>query len=500
MELLIKMKNLIRNSVYRSYRTQLLINNEWVNAATHKTFPTLDPSNEQKIADVQRAGDEDLDKAVMAAKQAFEHGPWRRTTARERGQMLYKLADLIEANADELAKLETLDNGKPISDSKNVDVPLTASTYRYYAGLADKVQGKTIPIDGPFFCYSRYEPIGVVGQIIPWNFPLALQSWKLGPALAAGNTVVMKPAEQTPLSALKVGELIVEAGFPPGVVNLLPGFGDVGAALSIHPEVDKIAFTGSTEVGKLIAKNSGERNLKRVTLELGGKSPNIILDDADIDQAIKQSQIGLYFNQGQCCIAGSRLFVHERIYDAFVEKSVECSRSRKLGDPFDEATQQGPQVDKTQFDRIMSYIEKGKAEGAKLCTGGVRWGNKGYYIEPTVFSDVTDEMTIAKEEIFGPVMSIMKFKDMDEVIKRANATHYGLGAGVVTKDLEKALHLVNALRVGTVYVNCYDVLQCNTPFGGYKDSGVGKELGEDAIYSYLESKTVIMKKDKMTLP
>lgn len=421
-------------------------------------------------------------------------------SGRDRQNYLLRLADLIGQNSDELARLETLDNGKPINDSRYVDVVMTADCYRYYAGVANNIRGKTIPIHGNYQCYTRKEPKGVAGQIIPWNFPLLMQAWKLAPALAAGCTLILKPAEQTPLSALRIGELIVEAGFPEGVVNILPGFGDAGQALSTHADVDKVAFTGSTEVGLEIMRNAGSNGLKRVTLELGGKSPNIILDDADLDCAIAQSQLGLYFNQGQCCIAGSRIFVQESIYKKFIEASVESSRARVLGDPLDPNTTHGPQIDEAQMNKILGYITKGKTEGAKLLTGGNRKGQKGFFVEPTVFSDVTDDMTIAKEEIFGPVMSILKFKTIEEVIERANRTSYGLGAGLVTKDLEKALRITNALKAGTVYVNCYDIIQENTPFGGYKNSGIGRELGEDGAENYLETKTVIIKTSKDTLP
>jgi aldehyde dehydrogenase (NAD+) len=390
--------------------------------------------------------------------------------------------------------------GKPISEAQNADLPATINVYRYYAGFTDKFFGKTIPMNGPYFTYTRLEPKGVAGQIIPWNFPLIMQSWKLGPALAAGCTVVMKPAEQTPLTALRIGELIIEAGFPPGVVNIVPGFGDAGAALAIHPKADKIAFTGSTEVGLEIIRNSGINGLRRVTLELGGKSPNIILADANIEDALAQSQGALFPNAGQSCNAGSRTFVQEGIYDEFVKKTEECVRKIKLGNPLDPTTQQGPQVDETQMNKILRYIEIGKKEGARLLCGGKRWGKKGFYVEPTVFADVTDEMTIAKEEIFGPVMCILKFKNVDEVIERANNSSYGLAAGIVTKDLEKAIKITNGLRVGTVYTNTYYVETENTPFGGYKQSGVGRELGEDGLLNYLESKTVVIKTSNDTLP
>src|SRR5580658_3699879 len=392
--------------------TKLLINNRWVPRQSGKTFATVDPSSGEDICQIAEADAADVDIAVKAARAAFEHGPWRKMAASERGRLLLRLSDLIEKNADELAGLEALDNGKPFAIAKAVDVAATVGCFRYFAGWADKIHGKTIPIDGEYFCYTRHEPVGVVGQIIPWNFPMLMQAWKLAPALATGNTVVMKPAEQTPLSALRIGELIVEAGFPPGVVNMLPGFGPTaGAAIAKHMDVDKVAFSGSNQVGHLIMKAAAESNLKRVTLELGGKSPNIVFADANMDEAIEGSHQALFFNQGQCCCAGSRLFVEEKAYDEFVDKSVARAKKRTVGNPFDAKTEQGPQVDQDQFDKVMGYIDKGKKENAKMLTGGGRVGDKGYFIEPTVFADVTDNMTIAEEEIFGPVMSIIKFKD-----------------------------------------------------------------------------------------
>jgi aldehyde dehydrogenase (NAD+) len=473
--------------------TKLLINNRWVPSESGKTFATINPSTGEEICQVAEADAADVDKAVKAARAAFE-GPWRKMRASERGRLLYRLADLIEANADELARLETLDNGKPLSIAKAVDVAKTVACYRYFAGWADKVQGKTIPIDGDFFCYTRHEPIGVVGQIIPWNYPMLMQSWKLAPALATGNTVVMKPAEQTPLSALRVGELLLEAGYPEGVVNILPGFGPTaGAALARHMDVDKVAFTGSTEVGRLIMTAAAQSNLKRVTLELGGKSPNIIFADTDLDAAVEGAHMGIFVNQGQSCCAGSRVFVEEKIYQQFVEKSVARAAKRRVGDPLDPTTDQGPQVDQSQFDRIMGYIESGRTEGATLACGGERVGNRGYFIRPTVFADVHDDMKIAREEIFGPVMSVIAFKDMDEVIARANKTDYGLAAGVWTNDIKKAHAVANGVRAGTVWVNCYHVLDTRAPFGGFKQSGMGRELGEYALHEYTEVKTVTLK-------
>jgi aldehyde dehydrogenase (NAD+) len=473
--------------------TKLLINNRWIPSESGKTFATINPSTGEEICQVAEADAADVDKAVKAARAAFE-GPWRKMRASERGRLLYRLADLIEANADELARLETLDNGKPLSIAKAVDVAKTVACYRYFAGWADKVQGKTIPIDGDFFCYTRHEPIGVVGQIIPWNYPMLMQSWKLAPALATGNTVVMKPAEQTPLSALRVGELLLEAGYPEGVVNILPGFGPTaGAALARHMDVDKVAFTGSTEVGRLIMTAAAQSNLKRVTLELGGKSPNIIFEDTDLDAAVEGAHMGIFVNQGQSCCAGSRVFVEEKIYQQFVEKSVARAAKRRVGDPLDPNTDQGPQVDQSQFDRIMGYIESGRSDGATLACGGERVGTRGYFIRPTVFADVQDDMKIAREEIFGPVMSVISFKDMDEVIARANHTDYGLAAGVWTRDIKKAHAVANGVRAGTVWVNCYHVLDTRAPFGGFKQSGMGRELGEYGLQEYTEVKTVTVK-------
>jgi aldehyde dehydrogenase (NAD+) len=473
---------------------KLLINNEWVDSVSGKTFATINPATAEEICQVAEADSADVDKAVHAARVAFETGPWRKATASQRGLLLHRLADLIEKHADELAQLEALDNGKPYSVASAADLPLVISCYRYYAGWADKIQGKTIPINGNYFCYTRHEPVGVVGQIIPWNFPLLMQAWKLGPALASGCTVVMKPAEQTPLSALRVGELLVEAGFPPGVVNLLPGYGPTaGAAIANHMDVDKVAFTGSTEIGRLIMQAAATSNLKRVTLELGGKSPNIVFADADMDQAIEGSHQALFFNQGQCCCAGSRLFVEEKCYDEFVEKSVARAKRRTVGDPFDKKTEQGPQVDSDQFNKVMGYIDAGKKDNAKLLAGGNRVGDKGYFIEPTIFGDVQDNMKIAQEEIFGPVMSILRFKDLDEVVDRANKTLYGLAAAVWTRDISKAHAIANSVRAGTVWVNCFDVFDAAAPFGGYKQSGIGRELGEYALHNYNEVKTVTVK-------
>jgi aldehyde dehydrogenase (NAD+) len=477
-------------------QTKLLINNEWVDAVSGKTFPTINPADGTVITHVAEADKADVDKAVKAARVAFQK--WRNSTPRERANLLNKFADLLEKNAQQVAEIESLDNGKPIQAAL-FDVSFSVETFRYYAGWTDKITGQTIPVGGDFVAYTTLEPVGVVGQIIPWNFPLLMWAWKIAPALAAGNTVVMKLAEQTPLSGLRAGELLVEAGLPAGVVNLVPGYGPTaGSAIANHMDIDKVAFTGSTLVGRLIQKASAESNLKNITLELGGKSPLVIFNDADIDQAVEIANVGLFLNQGQCCCASSRLFVQEDIYDEFVKRATAKSAARVVGDPKDPKTEQGPQVNELQFNKILGYIASGKEQGAKLLTGGERWGDKGYFIKPTVFADVTDEMTIAKEEIFGPVMSILKFKTMEEVIKRANSTVYGLAAGVVTKDLNKALTFAHNVRAGTVWVNCYDAFHVSTPFGGFKQSGVGRELGEYGLRQYSEVKTVTIHNPRHT--
>jgi len=475
--------------------TGIFINNEWCKSVSGKTFNTINPSTGNVICEVQEGDKADVDLAVKAASQAFKLGsPWRTMDASNRGALLNRLADLMERDRVYLASLETLDNGKPYSMAYAADLDLSIKCLRYYAGWADKIHGKTIPIDGEFFSYTRHEPIGVCGQIIPWNFPLLMQAWKLGPALAAGNTVVMKPAEQTPLTALYVAQLIKEAGFPPGVVNIVPGYGPTaGNAISSHMKVDKVAFTGSTEVGKLVQQSAGKSNVKRVTLELGGKSPNIIFKDADLDYAVETSHFALFFNQGQCCCAGSRIFVEASIYDEFVAKSVARAKNRTVGDPFDTNNEQGPQIDEEQMNKILSLIDSGKKDGAKLLTGGGRVGNNGYFIQPTVFADVKDNMKIAEEEIFGPVMQIFKFNTMEELLDRANNTIYGLAAAVFTKDLDKAMHVSQGIRAGTIWVNCYDVLMAQAPFGGFKMSGNGRELGEYGLQAYSEIKTVTIK-------
>ncbi|KAL3866095.1 hypothetical protein ACJMK2_043431 [Sinanodonta woodiana] len=474
--------------------TQLFINNEYVNSASGKVFPTINPSTGKKICDVQEGDKADVDKAVAAAKEAFKFGSeWRRMDASRRGKLLFKLADLMERDLVYLASLETLDNGKPYKSALG-DVMFSIHVIRYYAGWADKVHGKTIPVDGNYFCYTKHEPVGICGQIIPWNYPLLMVSWKIAPALALGNVVVLKPAEQTPLSAIYAASLCKEAGFPPGVVNVIPGYGPTaGAALTGHPDVNKVAFTGSTEIGQLIMQASGASNLKRVTLELGGKSPNVIFADADIDNAVEHAHEAVMTNMGQCCIAGSRTFVQEEIYDEFVKKSVERAKKRTVGDPWDLNSEHGPQVDEEQFKKILNYIKIGQEEGAKLECGGQRKGDEGYFIEPTVFSCVSDSMKIAKEEIFGPVQQLIKFKDLDEVIERANDTFYGLGAAIFTNDINKAMMFTQAVRAGTVWVNCYNAVNVQSPFGGFKMSGIGRELGEYGLQQYSEVKNVVIK-------
>ncbi|XP_030620961.1 retinaldehyde dehydrogenase 3 [Chanos chanos] len=475
--------------------TKIFINNEWHTSVKAKKFSTFNPATGVKICEVEEADKADVDKAVEAAKAAGKRGsPWRRMDVSSRGRLLHKLADLLERDRSLLATIESMDTGKPFLQSFFVDLDGCIKTLRYYAGWADKIHGKTMPVDDNFMCLTKHEPIGVCGAIIPWNFPLLMFMWKIAPALCCGNTVVIKPAEQTPLTALYVGALVKEAGFPPGVVNILPGFGPTaGAAIASHMGIDKVAFTGSTEVGQLIKEAAAKSNLKRVTLELGGKNPCIVFADADLQLAVEEVQKGAFFNQGQCCTAASRVFVEEPIYDEFVRLSVESTKKIVIGDPMDPRTSHGAQIDQQQFEKILELVESGKREGAKLECGGSAVKEKGLFIQPTVFSEVQDHMRIAKEEIFGPVLCIMKFKSVEEVIDRANGTQYGLTAAVFTRSVSRALTMSDALEAGTVWVNCYNALHAQAPFGGYKMSGNGRELGEYALAEYSEVKAVTIK-------
>jgi aldehyde dehydrogenase (NAD+) len=470
----------------------LFIGGKFVDSVSGKTFPAINPATGGTICQVAEADKADVDVAVKAARKALESGPWSKMDAADRGRLLFKLADLIEQNAEELAALESLNSGKVITDARG-DLAGVVNTLRYYAGWADKIEGRTVPVRGNFLSYTLRQPVGVVGQIIPWNFPLLMLAWKWGPALACGNTVVMKLAEQTPLTGMRVAELTLDAGFPNGVVNVLNGYGETaGAALVVHPDVDKIAFTGHVDTAKIIQKAAAE-TLKRVTFELGGKSPNVILADADMEQAIAGAFHAIYFHGGQCCTAGSRLFVEDKVHFEFVDRLAQRAKKRKLGDPLDATTEQGPQVSQEQMDKILGYVNLGQKQGAKLLTGGRRLGDKGYFVEPTIFDDVKDDMAIAKDEIFGPVVSVLPFKGVDEVIQRANNTTYGLAAAIWTKDIDKAHLFAKQVKAGTVWVNCYHIVDTTTPFGGFKMSGQGRENGEAALEHYTEVKTVTVK-------
>jgi aldehyde dehydrogenase (NAD+) len=470
----------------------LFIGGKWLDSASGKTFPAINPATGGTICDVAEGDKADIDLAVKAARQALETGPWKKMDAADRGRLLAKLADAIEKEAPELARLESLNCGKTIRDSLG-DMQGTVNTLRYYAGWADKIEGRTVPVRGNFLSYTLRQPVGVVGQIIPWNFPLLMLAWKWGPALACGNTVVMKPAEQSPLTALRAAAIAQEVGFPDGVINMVPGYGETaGAALVAHPDVDKIAFTGHVETAKIIQKSAAD-TLKRVTFELGGKSPNVVFADADMEAAVAGAFHAIYFHGGQCCTAGSRLFVEEKIHKDFVARLAEKAKKRRVGDPLDNETEQGPQVSQEQLDKILGYVKIGQDQGAKLITGGRRVGDKGYFVEPTIFDQVRDDMTVAKDEIFGPVVSVLPFKGIDEVIQRGNQTFYGLAAAIWTKDLDKAHLFAKEIKAGTVWVNCYHVVDTTTPFGGFKMSGVGRENGEAALEHYTETKTVTIK-------
>jgi phenylacetaldehyde dehydrogenase len=476
---------------------RVLIDGGWVSAKSGKNFEVFDPANGKVIARVPQCEKADVDAAVAAARKAFDQGPWPRMSPSQRGRILWKIGDLILENLEELAQLEALDNGKPITVARAADVPLAADLFHYMAGWATKVEGNTISLSVPYtpgaeyHAYTRREPIGVVAQIIPWNFPLLMAAWKLGPALSTGCTVVLKLAEETPLSGLRLAELCQEAGLPDGVLNVLTGFGEpCGAPLAAHSQVDKVAFTGSTEVGKLIVK-AAANDLKKVTLELGGKSPNIVLEDADMDLAIPGAASAIFFNQGQCCCAGSRLFVQEKKYDQVVDGVTQFAKNIRLGPGLDTGTQMGPLVSQTQLERVSGYLSSGEQQGAKALCGGKRRGDSGYFVEPTVLINTSPEMKVYQEEIFGPVVTVIPFKNIDDdLVSRANDTAYGLAAGIYTRDIGKAHRIANRLRAGTVWINCYNIFDAALPFGGYKQSGWGREMGHDALNNYLETKAV----------
>jgi len=475
---------------------QMLINGRWVDSVSGKTFPSYDPSTGEVLATVAEGDQPDIDLAVKAARKAFETGPWRKMSPSERGRLIWKLADLIEQHLEEFALLESLDNGKPLTIARAADVPLAADLFRYMAGWATKIEGNTIPLSVPYtpgakyLSYTLREPIGVVGQIIPWNFPLLMAAWKLGPALATGCTIVLKPAEQTPLSALRLGELICEAGFPEGVVNIVPGYGETaGAALAAHMDVDKVAFTGSTEVGRLIV-HAAAGNLKKVSLELGGKSPNVIFKDADLDVAIPGAASAIFFNHGQCCCAGSRLYVEKAVFDKVVDGIAEQAKKIKVGPGLDASTDMGPLVSEEQLKRVCGYLDSGFSQGAKALAGGHKASDKGYFVEPTVLVNASEDMKVVQEEIFGPVVAAMPFSDPEEIVVRANDNVYGLAAGVWTNDISKAHRTAGLIKAGTVWVNCYNIFDAAMPFGGYKQSGWGREMGHEVLNNYTQTKAV----------
>ncbi len=477
---------------------RMLIDNNWVESVSGKTFEVYNPATGDILANVAEGDARDIDLGVKAANKAFRTGAWPALSPSERGRLLWKLGDLIEKNLEEFAELESLDNGKPLTVARAADVPLAADLFRYMAGWATKIEGNTIPLSVPYtpgaqyMAYTRREPVGVVGQIIPWNFPLLMAAWKMGPALATGCTIVLKPAEQTPLSALRLGELVLEAGFPAGVVNIVPGYGEAGAALAAHPGVDKVAFTGSTEVGKLVLQ-AASGNLKKVSLELGGKSPNVVFRDADMDQAIAGAASAIFFNQGQVCCAGSRLYVEKQVFDQVVEGIADRARKIRVLPGIDPDSDMGPLVSREQFDRVCGYFETGRSEGAQALTGGAKHGDKGYFVQPTVLVGMPHESRVVQEEIFGPVVTAIPFTEMEELVPRANDTMYGLAAGIWTNDLGKAHRLANSLQAGTVWINCFNIFDAALPFGGYKQSGWGREMGHDVLELYMQKKAVCIK-------
>ncbi len=471
---------------------RLFINNEWRASSSGKTMEVVNPATEEVIAEVPSADASDVDAAASAARAALS-GPWGAMSARERGRLVGRIADRLMERADEIARMETLHNGKPISESRHIEIPAAAECFEYYAGWADKVTGETIPVKGNYLTYTLREPVGVVAAIVPWNFPLLLTAWKVAPALACGNTVIVKPASQTPLTALALGEIAAEVGLPPGVLNVITGPGStIGRALVEHPGIDKIAFTGDTSTGKAIMKGAAG-TLKKITLELGGKSPNIVLPDADIDAAIRGATIGIFYGKGEVCAAGSRLLVDKSIKDEFVDKLAARAKKMAPGDPLDPKTRFGAISSKKQLETVLRYIDSGKREGASLVAGGSRADigtGKGYFVQPTVFADVTPEMTISREEIFGPVLATIDFADLDEAIARANDTPYGLAAGIWTRDIKKAHYIARRLQAGTVWINTYNVYDTAAPFGGYKQSGFGREMSAHALEHYTQVKTV----------